>query len=278
MVTPVVLFVFKRADLVKQVLDCLSKENIPILYVFSDGPRCELDKLEIDIVRRMIENISWTHVIKDYQVKNLGLGKSIKRGVEIVFREYDQIIVFEDDLVCVQGTYSYLCRALNHYSNDDTVMSVTAWTHPKIIPLSVNSDPYFDGKAECWVWGTWKKSWAGMENSALDIYNECVKNNIDVLKYGSDLPKMAVEAEEKNLWAIGWWYLHMLNNKLCLRPPHSMIETIGWDGRGVTITPDMKEWENPKPLKECPSIPERWPDSVENSECPKLWKIAIDGK
>lgn len=115
-----------------------------------------------------------------------------------------------------------------------------------------------------------------MEKTTLEIYNECILKGLDVEKYGTDMPKMALEARQKNLWAVGWWYLHILNEGLCLRPPHSLVETTGWDGRGTTITPEMQDWANP-PLKDCPPIPTQFPPPIENKDCPNLWRKAIDG-
>jgi hypothetical protein len=134
--------------------------------------------------------------------------------------------------------------------------------------------PYFDGKAECWGWGTWRRAWKGMNESALEIMGRCVAAGIDIERYGTDMPKMAAEAKPRNLWAIGWWYLHILHGGVCLRPPHSLVESVGWDGRGVTTTPEMLEWHNP-PLLPCPPHPAKWPDSMEHPDCPGLWKSAF---
>jgi len=274
-IIPVVVFVYNRPDLLTKLLTSLKYEDIPLLYIFSDGAKNENDNVKVQEVRDILTNIDWCEKIIHEHSANLGLGKSIKFGVRKVFTDYNELIVFEDDLICTKGTYKYITTALEYYRNDEKVMSVTGWTHPSITPQNVQDKPYFDGKAECWSWGTWARAWSGMEKSALEIYNECVMQGIDIEKYGSDLPKMALEADEKNLWAIGWWYLHILRDGLCLRPPYSLIETTGWDGRGTTITPEMIEWANP-PLKNCPPIPSSFPRTIENEECPLLWKKAID--
>jgi hypothetical protein len=274
-IIPVVVFVYNRPDLLTKLLTSLKYEEIPLLYIFSDGAKNENDNMKVREVRDIVKNIDWCEKIIHEHSINIGLGKSIKFGVREVFTDYNELIVFEDDLICTKGTYKYLTAALKYYRNDEKVMSVTGWTHPNITPKNVREKPYFDGKAECWSWGTWARAWNGMEKSALEIYNDCVMKGIDIEKYGSDLPKMALEADEKNLWAIGWWYLHILNEGLCLRPPYSLIETTGWDGRGTTITPEMIEWANP-PLKNCPPIIGSFPKVIENEECPLLWKKAID--
>lgn len=274
-IIPVVVFAYNRADLLGQLLESLKNDNVPLLYFFSDGARSHEDEPKVLAVRVAINEVNWCEKIIIEQERNLGLGKSVLFGVSKVLANHKAAIFFEDDLVCVKGTYNYLSTALTEYENSERVMSVTGWTHPKIIPSGLNEMPYFDGKAECWSWGTWARAWEGMEKSALEIYNECYLSGVNVEKYGSDMPKMALEAEEKNLWAIRWWYLHMLKGGLCLRPPHSLVETTGWDGRGTTITPEMMEWKNPA-LSGCPSIPMNYPIPKENESCPDLWRSAID--
>ncbi|GAB3945810.1 hypothetical protein GCM10028805_15510 [Spirosoma harenae] len=274
-VVPVVVFAYNRVDLLRQLLICLKNENVPLLYIFSDGPKNHIDESNVEKVRSELNKIDWCDKVIYQQDINIGLGKSILYGVNKVLTLHKSAIFFEDDLICTKGTYKYLTSALNTYEHDQRVMSVTGWTHPSVTPKNLNNTPYFDGKAECWCWGTWARAWKGMERTALELYNECILNGIDVEKYGSDLPKMALEAEEKNLWAIRWWFLHLLQDGLCFRPPYSLIETTGWDGRGTTITPDMKNWANP-PLKECPPIPSFYPTPSENADCSHLWKLAID--
>lgn len=272
---PVALFAYRRPDLLRQVVDALRATAVPKLIAFSDGPGSEDAEAEVAEVREILYGIDWCERRVIERPVNLGLGGSIRRGVSEVLAEHESVIVFEDDLVCVPGTYSYLAAALRHYRDDERVMSVTGWTHPRITPPGLGNLPYFDGKAECWVWGTWARAWHGMEMPAIEIMSQCAAAKIPIDRYGSDMPKMADEASRRNLWAVGWWYLHMLRGSLCLRPPWSLVETVGWDGRGVTILPSMQEWRNPE-LQAIPPVPIHWPEPVEHSACASLWRRAID--
>jgi hypothetical protein len=134
--------------------------------------------------------------------------------------------------------------------------------------------PYFDGKGECWVWGTWRRAWAGADRPALDIMRDCAARGIDIERYGSDMPKMAAEAAQRNLWAVGWWYHHMLTGGLCLRPPYSLCEHLGWDDRATTTVPEAAVWRNPAP-RPCPAVPPQWPEPAEHPDCHRLWRTAI---
>lgn len=275
---PVALFVYRRPDILKQVLSCLQADSVPLLYIFSDGPRTASIAAEVLAVRHLIHAIDWCecHIVE--RPTNLGLGVSVKRGVSWVLQRHESVIVFEDDLICVPGTYQYLIAALRQYERDSRIMSVTAWTHPRIIPVGTSTQPYFDGKAECWAWGTWSRAWEGMDDPAMTIMQECIDLGIDPEKYGTDLPKMAAQAERKNLWAVGWFYHHLRRYGLCLRPPWSMVEQICWEAdRSTTATPAMIGWANP-PLRPCPPLPAEWPEPAEHPLCAPLWRKAIDGE
>lgn len=241
------------------------------MYVFSDGPLDYQISAEVDKVRKLLKQIDWCEVAVFESEKNLGLGKSILAGVTQVFENEDAAIVFEDDLICVPKTYEFLVSALIKYKDNSKVMSVTGWTHPRIAPRNVRT-PYFDGKAECWTWGTWSKHWSGMEFSARQLMKMCAQAGIDVEKYGNDLPKMAYQEETQNLWAVRWMYLHILKRGLCLRPPRSLVEHIGFDERATTSA-GAERWKNP-PLKPVPKNV-RWGASVEHPECSTLWKNSI---
>jgi hypothetical protein len=271
---PVVLFAYRRPDLLERALDALAREPVPLLIAYSDGPREPGDEVPVAAVRRLLRAVDWCPVQVVERRANLGLGRSVITGVTEVLARHEAVLVTEDDLVVVPGTYSYLVAALRHYARDLRVMSVTGWTHPRITPPGLGTQPYFDGKGECWIWGTWPRAWRGMQRPAMDIMRDCASRGVDIRRYGSDLPKMAAEAAPRNLWAVGWWYHHMLHGGLCLRPPRSLSEHIGWDDRATTTVPAAAVWRNP-PLRQPPPVPAAWPDPAEHPDCPRLWRAAI---
>ncbi|MBI3912594.1 MAG: glycosyltransferase [Chloroflexi bacterium] len=271
---PIVLFAYNRPDMLARTLECLRDNHAPMIYAFSDGARVPEHVSSVRAVRKTLNAIDWCKVILRERTENLGLGRSIRAGVAEVLAQHDTVIVFEDDLICVPGTYAYLCAALDHYRNDARVLSVTGWTHPRITPSDVTDQPYFDGRAECLVWGTWQRAWQGMELDALDMIRQSQAKGIDVYRYGADLPAMAAVEHQRNIWAVRWLYLHILRGDLCLRPPHSLVEHIGSDDRASNAdTWAGSGWLNP-PLRDCPPIPSRWPLPMENAQCSVLWQKA----
>lgn len=269
---PVVLFAYARPAHLRRTLDCLRANNVPLIHVFCDGARSASVEPAVAEVRRLVREIDWCELVVVERAANMGLGRSILAGVSEVLAQYDAVIVFEDDLTCVPGTYEYLAAALRHYRADSRVMSVTAWTHPLVTPDDVDSAPYFDGRAECWVWGTWARTWAGMDRSAKALVRECAASGVDEYRYGGDLPAMAEVELQQNIWAVRFLYHHILHGGLCLRPPWSMVEHIGFDSLATNAS-DGSKWANP-PLGPCPPIPGVWPEPAEQGDCVRLWQAA----
>lgn len=264
-VIPVVLFAYKRPHHLKLTLECLRADEVPLLIIYCDGLRDQGDMNQVNTVRKMVRAIDWCSVRVVERERNLGLGLSIRTGVAEVLKEYGAGIVFEDDLICVPGTYQYLTSALRRYSNDRRVMSVTGWTHSSVTPDDVTDLPYFDGRGESWVWGTWARAWEGMCDTAATLVKRCEARGIDPYCYGADLVEMAKVEMSMNLWAVRFLFLHILNRGLCLRPPHSMVEHIGF-GSGTNCKDDESPWRSGG-LQVCPKLPDVWPNVVENPQC-----------
>ncbi len=267
-VIPIILFAYARPDHLRRTLNCLKANKVPLIYAFSDGPRTPDKTSAVSKVREMLKSIDWCEVVLCERESNLGLGRSILTGVTEVLKKHESAIIFEDDLICVPETYQYLCAALNNYKDDDRVMSVTGWTHPLVTPHDVTDLPYFDGRAECWVWGTWARAWQGMEIDAKTLTEQCKDQGIDIYRYGADLVDMAKVELRKNIWAVRFLYWHILNKGLCLRPPCSMIEHIGFDSNATNAS--NESWLKNPPLKDAPPIPTLWPEPVEHPACSQL--------
>ena len=270
---PVVLFAYARTTHLARVLACLRENRVPLLEAYADGAKDAGDAGRVAQVRSMLRAIDWCEVHLVERPQNLGLGRNILAGVSDVATRHEAFMVWEDDLIVVPGTYAWMSAVLRHYARDPRVMSVTAWTHPRVTPKDVGSQPYFDGRAECWVWGAWARSWQGMtaENAAAKLA-AAAKRGVRPDAYGGDLPRMAEAEERQNIWAVRWLYHHLQHGGLCVRPPWSMVEHIGLDA-SATNAGTTTEWANP-PLRAAPPTPSGWPASQEHPQCRRLWRRA----
>ncbi len=268
-VIPVVLFAYARPQQLQRVLACLRENRVPLILAFADGAKGPADTAAVGEVRALLRTVDWCELRLIERDANLGLGKNILAGVTQVAAEHDAFLVWEDDLICVPGTYAWLAAALRHYAADARVMSVSGWTHPRIIPEGVGHEPYFDGRADCWVWGTWGRAWHGMgRETALEKMAAVKRGGVSPEAHGADLPIMARQEAVRNTWAVRWLYHHLQHGGLCLRPPWSMVEHIGFDE--ATNAAEAWDWTNP-PLRLAPPIPAVWPDPLVQPDCRRLW-------
>jgi hypothetical protein len=275
-IIPVVLFAYARTTHLVRTLAGLRENGVPLLYVFADGAKGAADAGAVEETRALLRAIDWCEVRRVERSENLGLGRNVLAGVGEVAARHVEFIVWEDDLVCVPGTYAWMCAALRHYANEPRVMSVTGWTHPRVTPPDTDSRPYFDGRAECWVWGAWARSWSGMaDETALEKMAAAAARGVPAKAYGADLPLMARDEAHKNIWAVRWLYHHLQHGGLCLRPPWSLVDHIGLDAT-ATNAAQATDWAHPQ-LRPTAPAPGNWPAPGENPACRRLWHEAYPG-
>ena len=270
---PVVLFAYARPAHLRQVLACLRENGVPLILAYADGAKDSRALAAVRETRALLHGVDWCKIEINERAENFGLGRNILAGVGEVAARHEAFIVWEDDLVCVPGTYAWVCAALRHYAADQRVMSVTAWTHPRVTPSGIGNAPYLDARAECWIWGTWRRAWQGMEQeTAVEKMRAAAKRGTTVDAYGGDLPSMAREEQRKNIWAVRWLYHHLQHGGLCVRPPWSMVEHIGFDAE-ATNAGGAGAWANPA-RRSAPPVPTAWPVAQEHPFCRELWQTA----
>lgn len=269
---PVVLFAFARPDHLVRVLDCLRENEVPLILAFADGAKSDgSNTAEVAAVRSLLRAVDWTELRLVERDGNMGLGPNILTGVTAVAEVHEKFIVWEDDLICVPGTYMWMCAALERYADDAKVMSVSAWTHPRVTPAGVGADGYFDRRADCWVWGAYARSWRGMtDETASEKMKASRLQGWRPGDYGADLPIMAREENDRKTWAPRWLYHHFEHDGLCLRPSHSLVEHIGFDAT-ATNAAGAVAWRNAA-LPERAEPPTIWPEAEEHPDCRALWQ------
>ncbi|MSU47625.1 MAG: methyltransferase, TIGR04325 family [Opitutus sp.] len=270
---PVVLFAYARPAHLARVLACLRENGVPLICAFADGAKSAADAAGVAETRALLRAIDWCEVRLTERAENLGLGRNVLAGVSEVAAGHEAFVVWEDDLIAVPGTYAWVCAALRQFAADERVMSVTAWTHPRVTPTGLGEAPYFDARAECWVWGAWARSWQGMAGeTALEKLAAVGRRGLPADAYGADLPAMARRETRKNIWAVRWLYHHFEHDGLCVRPPWSMVEHIGFDAAATHASAAIG-WAN-FPLRAAPPVPTTWPVVAEHPDCRSLWRAA----
>ncbi|MFV0419944.1 MAG: glycosyltransferase family 2 protein [Dysgonomonas sp.] len=240
---PIVLFVYKRPEHTKSVLEALAANILAKesnLYVFCDGPKDDIDeksKHDIERTRQIVRDKQWCKTVNIIESpQNKGLTKSIKDGVSDIVNKYGKVIVLEDDIVISPFFLQFMNDALELYKDDPKVMDVSA-----LVPLTTGAErlpeTYFLRFMNCWGWATWARAW-NQYISDLDYLCDAVKERADFGHFNFDGAQdfySILDDTRKGLidtWDLQWVATIFIKEGLCLYPKHSLSRNIGFDGTG----------------------------------------------
>lgn len=256
---PVALFVYCRPFHTQKVLDALVKNpEAPStdLHVFIDGAKSDREIQLVNEVKSLVTGIAgFASVTVHTSDKNLGLSKSIIRGVDLMLEAFDRLIVLEDDLVVSPTFLNYMNESLNNYESEDLIASIHGYCYPH---ASVLPETFFIRGSDCWGWGTWKRAWMHFNpdgNELLDsILSSPLVDKFDFAGTGDfvGLLKKQVRGDVDS-WAIRWYASTFLDGMFTLYPNKSLVQNIGNDGSGrhsglssrydVDLDSEIRSWE-----------------------------------
>lgn len=236
--TPIALFVYKRADKTMNTLQslaaCSTFEDRP-LYIFSDGPKSNSDAKAVSDVRAVIKGFH--HPDKNIRVfsSNRGLAVSIIDGVTEICAAHGRVIVMEDDLIVSPEILDYFDEALDAYQDDACVMQISGFAFGQD---KHSNEARFLPMTTSWGWATWQRAWQTFdpEETQADVLEGDPqlqkKFNLNGLFDFSGMVARQMRGEVDS-WAARW-YLHVfLNNGLVLYPHASMVQNDGMDRSGT---------------------------------------------
>jgi len=145
------------------------------------------------------------------------------------------VIVLEDDLVTSRYFLRFMNDALNHYADDDRVISIHGYMSPVAEQLPTT---FFLRGADCWGWATWARGWSLFESDATKLFANIRREKLDhEFNYEGHYDYMhmlQMQVQGKiDSWAIRWHASAFLKNKLTLYPGKSYVLNIGNDSSGT---------------------------------------------
>ncbi len=239
---PVILFVYNRPVHTARCLNALAKNedaSATELIIYADGPRPSSNQKElrqIEAVRKIVNSETrFKHIQIMQAEKNKGLANSIIEGVTETVNKYGRVIVMEDDLVCSNQFLRFMNNALTFFENHEEVACISGYIYPvnELLP-----DLFFLKGADCWGWGTWKRSWDLFEKDGTTLLEQIKLQNLSVdFNFYDSYPYTKMLEDQingkNNSWAIRWYASAYLAGKLTLYPGKSLINNIGFDGTGT---------------------------------------------
>ena len=236
--SPIALFVYKRPEHTKKVLEALKRNAEAIdseLIIFSDGPKAASDIAGVHDTRSVIRNLTgFKKVSLIESSENQGLAKSIISGVSKVLASNDTVIVLEDDLIVSEYFLGFMNAALEKYKDVYSVDAIHGYSYPTYQDLP---DLYFLKSPGCWGWATWKRAWKKFNPNARQLYHQILSRKLgSKFDYNNSYPfcKMLLDQANGKIdsWAIRWMASCFLGEGLTLNVGKSLVRNIGTDGSG----------------------------------------------
>jgi hypothetical protein len=233
---PVCLFTYNRLDETKRTVEALQKNYLAEktdLYVFVDGPKRNQSSAKVDQVYSYIQTIiGFKSITIIRSQSNKGLANSVIEGVSYVLKNFDKIIILEDDLITSPNFLDFMNQALAFYEKNENIFSVSGWSLKLNSLNTVTSDYYFHYRMSSWGWGIWKNRWEKInwdKSYFVDFKANKQKQKL-FGKIGADMPKMLLDyLEGKNSsWAIRACYAQHELGKYTLAPKQSKVNNIGF--------------------------------------------------
>lgn len=235
MYAPICIFAFKRPDTTQQMLNALKQCpecHESELFVFLDEARNDKDAAAVDRTRALFDNLEGFAAVHLFPARmNKGLASSIIDGVTQVLKDYEQVIVLEDDIVVAPDFLTFMNQALEVYKDRKDIWSISGYTpNLDILKSCKQSDVFMVPRAQSWGWASWRDRWE-LVDWEVDDYNR-MKSKEEQRKFnagGNDLYRtLQLERNEKiESWAIRWAYFGYRNNAWTVNPVITKTKNIG---------------------------------------------------
>ncbi|MBD2087797.1 glycosyltransferase family 2 protein [Trichocoleus sp. ST-U3] len=244
MKTPVALLIFKRPETTAKVFEVIRQAKPPKLLVVADGPRSDQpgEAEKCAATREIIDTVDWDcEVIKNYSDVNLGCGLRPATGINWVFEQVEEAILFEDDCLPHPTFFQFCEELLEKYRDDERVMSIagTNLLGERKLPGQSYYFSYFGGN---WGWASWRRAWKYFdydikqwpeifESRFLENYLRVPKHYLFWQKIFQD----AYQNKNRSCWDYQWLLACWLQHGLKIVPEVNLITNIGF-GANATHT------------------------------------------
>jgi hypothetical protein len=250
----VVLVAFRRADTMARVLGAVRTARPRLLFVVTDAPRAAHpgDAAGCAAVRDVLSTIDWPCEIRRLDAdRNLGCNARIVTGLDWVFRQVDEAIVLEDDVVPDPSFIPWCAAMLRRHRRDRDVMHVAGrnelgrWGAP-------DADHLFAWYGSVWGWATWARAWFGVDRTAAADPARAARIRAELDTLAIDpllaahlrLQLDAAAAGRLATWDGIWCLGRICAGGLSVIPPINLTANIGFGGQATHTTndDDLRGW------------------------------------
>jgi hypothetical protein len=240
---PVTLFFFKREYKTLQVLERISKVKPRKLYLISDGPRNDEERVRVSECREKIEgHINWDcEIIKNYAEVNKGVYDRIGLGAKWVLGREETAIFLEDDNLPELTFFQFCAEMLERYKHDTRVLWICGTNYLKEYePVDGSSYVFTKHMLPC-GWASWGSKFNKFYDGELHLWNDSyIKKRIKFENDNKSLLRQDIEnwnresrrilnGERPLSWDFQMSFTQRVHGLYAIVPKFNQITNIGVD-------------------------------------------------
>lgn len=235
---PVLLMIWKRADLSEAVFRKVKEYRPSKLYISCDGTKFREPKLSKKIHetrQKILSFIDWDCVVRfKFENINLGCKTAISSSIDWFFRNEEMGIILEDDCVPSSSFMNFAETMLYHYIDNPNVCCITGVNFQDGTKHGKDSY-YFSKYNHCWGWASWRRAWAFFDKSInfwptykySEEWKQVNSHEIDEINYWTSIFDL-VYNNEIDSWAYPWLLSCWKSNMLTVTPNKNLVTNIGF--------------------------------------------------
>lgn len=212
------------------------------LFVALDYPSKESHWEGFTIIKELLKDIKgFKSLTVINRTVNFGAHANIHEAYDFIFKNYDRVILSEDDNVFSKDFLIFINKSLQQYEHDSTIFSVSGYNYPVKMPKSYTDEVYFWRGYSAWGVGLWRDKFLKMDCSEEAIQNSVSNFFKDYKKVwefnkiaNNYVPALVTMLEKKAIHGDTYICLYQfLNNMTSVFPVVSRVRNLGHDGSGV---------------------------------------------
>lgn len=233
-----ILFIFFIKDTTAEVFNAIKKAKPSKLYLVSDGPRNDNDKIRIEELRNyVLKNIDWQCDVKKlFREKNLGCRNNVSSAITWFFEQEEMGLILEDDVLPCETAFSFMEEMLYRFQDDKRIGSVTLFNPVSYKTKDMEVSYFFSKYSAIWGWGTWRDRWQKYDVNMKDWpewkkakkLKEICNNRFLTEIYWNKLLDF-IFYYDKSIWDPQWTFCHFKNDWLVVVPNENQILNIGYN-------------------------------------------------
>ena len=232
---PVVLLLFNRPGVTRQVVDRVAQARPRSVYLVADGPRAD-SPADADLcaeVREIATSADWygqVHTL--FAETNMGLKARVSSGLDWVFDNEDSAIILEDDCLADPSFFPFATELLHRYADNPEigVVSGNNFLRGRYVD---DYSYYFSPDVRIWGWATWSRVWRDFSQNGLNhqwSMDEArqVVSRIQSSARRQSLIREAEKVHRLNSWALPFVLHAQREDYLSIVPRENLVTNIGF--------------------------------------------------